>query len=153
MHSLITPVLRNGKAEWCKTFRNQKYLAINSQKCTDLSISDSIIVNLSKSSSIFDKYFSEFNTLNFAVIEDKIQNPLWRINNTSSLPSLQYIFIPCGTNNIGHNNDPEGISDDLINLARVIKKKLKDVKIIVLFWQGAKPTHKNFPLSFPQISI
>ena len=45
-------------------------------------------------------------------------------------PSLQYIFIHCGTNNIGHN-DPEVISDGLINLARDIKKKYKDVKIII----------------------
>ena len=44
-------------------------------------------------------------------------------------PSLQYTFIHCGTSNIGHN-DPEVISDGLINLARVIKKKYKDVKII-----------------------
>ena len=39
-------------------------------------------------------------------------------------PSLRYIFIHCGTNNIVHN-DPEVISDDLINLARVIKKSAK----------------------------
>ena len=45
-------------------------------------------------------------------------------------PSLQYIFIHCGTNNIEHY-DPEIISDGLINLARVIKKKCKDVKIII----------------------
>ena len=45
-------------------------------------------------------------------------------------PSRQYIFIHCGTNNIGHN-DSEVISDGLINLARVIKKKCKDVKIII----------------------
>ena len=44
-------------------------------------------------------------------------------------PSLQYIFIHCGTNNIGHN-DPEVISDGLTNLARVIKKKYRNVKII-----------------------
>ena len=45
-------------------------------------------------------------------------------------PSLQYIFIHCGTNNIEHN-DPEVISDGLINLARIIKKKYRDVKIII----------------------
>ena len=45
-------------------------------------------------------------------------------------PSLQYIFIHCGTKNTGHN-DPEVISDGSINLARVIKKKYKDVKTII----------------------
>ena len=45
-------------------------------------------------------------------------------------PCLQYIFIHWGTNNIGHN-DPEVISDGLINLARVIKKKYKDIKTVI----------------------
>ena len=48
----------------------------------------------------------------------------------SLAPSLQYTFIHCDTNNIGHNY-PEVISDGLINLARVIKKKYKDIKIII----------------------
>ena len=43
-------------------------------------------------------------------------------------PSLQYVFLQCCTNN--DHNDPGVISDDLINIARVIKKKYKDVKII-----------------------
>ena len=47
-------------------------------------------------------------------------------------PSLQYIFIHCGTNNIGHH-DQKVISDGLINLPRVVKKKYKDVKIIIGF--------------------
>ena len=45
-------------------------------------------------------------------------------------PSLQYIVIHCGTNNIGYN-DPEVISDGLINLAQVIQKKYRDIKIII----------------------
>ena len=53
-----------------------------------------------------------------------------RINNMSLPPSLRYIFIHWGTNNIGHNN-PEVASDGLINLAWVRKKKYKDVKIII----------------------
>ena len=44
------------------------------------------------------------------------------------LLSLQYIFILCGTNNIGHN---ESISNGLINPAQVVEKKYKDVKIII----------------------
>ena len=46
------------------------------------------------------------------------------------LLSLQHIFIHCGTNNIGHN-DPESISNGLINPAQVVEKKYKDVKIII----------------------
>ena len=87
-------------------------------------IGDSIIANFSKFSSIFDKLFSKFHPLNFGIGGDKIQNVLWRINNMSLPPSLQYIFIHCGTNNIGHYAS-EVISDGLINLARVIKKSTK----------------------------
>ena len=45
-------------------------------------------------------------------------------------PSLQYIIIHCCTKNNEHN-DPEVISDGLINLTRVIKKKYRDIKIII----------------------
>ena len=45
-------------------------------------------------------------------------------------PSLQYIVIHCGTNNIWHY-DLEVISDGLINLAHLIKKKYKCLEIII----------------------
>ena len=45
-------------------------------------------------------------------------------------PSLQYIVIHCGTNNIWHY-DLEVISDGLINLAHLIKKKCKCLAIII----------------------
>ena len=109
MHSLITLVPRDAKAEWYGTSRNHAYLAVNSQKCRVLLIGDSIFANFSKLSSIFDKHFSKFNALNFGIGGDKIQNVLWCIN---TIPSLQYIIIHCGTSNIGHN-DPEVFSDSL----------------------------------------
>ena len=68
--------------------------------------------------------------INFGIVGDKIENVLWCINDVSLPPFVQHIFIHCSTNNIGHN-DPEVISDGLINLARVIKKKDKDVKIMI----------------------
>ena len=45
-------------------------------------------------------------------------------------PSLQYIIVQCGTNNIGNNN-PEVFSDGFINLARAKKKKYKSIKVII----------------------
>ena len=93
-------------------------------------LGDSIFANFSKFSSLFDKHFSKFNTLNFGIGGDKIQNVLWHINNMSLQPSLQYIIVHCGTSDIGYN-DPEVISDGLIDLARVIRKEYKDIKIII----------------------
>ena len=142
-----------GKRGWYETFKNHAYLAINLLKCRVLLIGESIIANFSKLSSIFDKLFSKFHPLNVGIGGDKIQNVLWHVNNMYLPPFLQYIFIHCGTNNIGHN-DAGVISDGLINLARVIKKRYKDIKsLIVLFCQGRKPTHKNVLLPLPQIYI
>ena len=73
MHSLITPVPCDGRACWYKTFMNHAYLAINLQKCRVLLIDGSVIANFSKFSSIFDKHFLKFNTLNFGIGGDKIQ--------------------------------------------------------------------------------
>ena len=109
---------------------NHAYLALNSQKWRVLLNGYLITANFRKFSPIFDKHVSKFHQLNFGIGGDKIQNVLWNINNMSMPPSLQYIFIRCGTNNIGHN-DPEVIWDGLVNLARVIKKKYKDVKIFI----------------------
>ena len=145
MHSLITPVPCNGKVGWYETFRNHTYLAINLRRCRVLLIADSIIVYFSKFSSIFDKHFSKFHPFSFGIGRDKIQNILWHLNMSLS-PSLQYIFIHCGKNNICHN-EPEVNSDGL-------KKKYKDIKsLLVLFCQGTKPTHKNIPLFLLQIFI
>ena len=110
--------------------RNHACPSINSQKCRFLLIGDSVIANFSKFSNIFDKNVSKFYPLNLGIGGYKIQNVLWRIVNMSLPPSLQYIFIDCGAKNIGHNN-PEVISDSLINLAQIVKKKYKDVKLII----------------------
>ena len=67
------------------------------------------------------KHFSKFNTLNFGIGGDKIQNVLWHITNLPLPSSLQYIIIHYGTSNIWHN-DLEVISDHLINLAQFTKK-------------------------------
>ena len=81
MHSLITTVQRNEIAGWYETFRYHAYLSINLQKCRVLLIVDSIIANFSKFSSIFDKHLSQFNTFNFGIGGEKLQNVVWRINN------------------------------------------------------------------------
>ena len=81
MHSLITPVPRNRKVERYETFRNHAYLAINSQKCRVLLISDLIFANFSKFNPTFDKHLSKFHRLNFGIAGDKTQNVLGRTNN------------------------------------------------------------------------
>ena len=93
-----------GKRGWYDTFKNHAYLTINLLKCRVLLIGESIIANFSKLSSIFDKLFSKFHPLNVGIGGDKIQNVLWHVNNMYLPPFLQYIFIHCGTNNIGHND-------------------------------------------------
>ena len=124
IHSLITPVPHNGKEGRYRTLRNHVHISVKLQMSRVLLIGDSIIANFSKFSSISDKNFSKFHHLSFGIKEDNIQNALWRMNNLSFPPSLQYIFFHCGTNNIDNNN-LEVISDGLIILARVKRKSTK----------------------------
>ena len=67
-------------------------------------IGDSVIANIDKCNSIFDKCFLSFRTLNFGINGDKIKNVLWRVCNMALPASVEYVIIHCGTNNLGHKN-------------------------------------------------
>ena len=71
-----------------------------------------------------------FNTLNFGISEDKIQNVLWRVCNMTLPPSVEYVIIHCGTNNLGYNS-PLKIAEGLINIACILKKNFKNLHIFV----------------------
>ena len=96
---------------------------------------------------MFDKHFSKFYPLSFGTGGDKIQNALWRINNMSLPPSLQYIFIHSGASDIRHN-DSEVISDGLINL----KELTKYLRLTLLFMRNGEQREK-FNFCFSRVFI
>ena len=102
------PTSRNGKPGWYNQFIEHKFLLSHSSSKI-LLIGDSIISNLSRYPDIWERYFISHRTLNFGIPGDKIQNVLWRIQNLnfSNNPSVKYIFILCGTNNLDHNSPEE----------------------------------------------
>ena len=102
--SSLLPVARNGKLGWYEKFKEHNFLLQHSS-AKILLIGDSLISNLTRYPDIWKSYFSKYNTLNFGIPGDKIQNILWRINNLNFPKncSIKYIFILGGTNNIDHN--------------------------------------------------
>ena len=93
-------------------------------------IEDSIIANFDICSDIFDKFFLSFRTLNFGISGDKIQNVLWGVYNLTLPASVEGVIINCDTNNLGHNS-PLKFAEGLINIACILKKNYKDLRIFV----------------------
>ena len=98
-----------------------------------LIIGDSLISNLSQYPKIWRKYFSNHGALNFGIARDKAQNVWWRVNNlhVSSDLRLKYIFILCGTNNIGHNST-QSIACTIISTGLEFQKKSNKFQVVVI---------------------
>ena len=145
MNSLTIPISRCAKIGWYESFNRHRSLCNKINNKNDLIlIGDSIIANFNQFDDVFNRYFKGHNTLNLGVGGDKIQNVLWRVSNLDFPPSLRYIVIQAGTNNLLHNS-PLSIADGLVNIAMVIKSKYENVKIIIssLLPRDEKPTEKR----------
>ena len=130
--SSVIPVPRNAKPGWYEKFRENNFL-IQKTSAKLLLIGDSLISNLSRYPDIWNKYFTNYNTLNFGISGDKVQNILWRISNYdfSNNSSIKCVFILGGTNNIDHNS-PEEIVNGLITSGLSAQSKLKNAKIVII---------------------
>ena len=130
MNPLINTLARNGKFSWDDTFRKKVTMSTSSSNAKLVLIEDSIIANFDICSDIFDKFFLSFRTLNFGISGDKIQNVLWRVYNLTLPASVEGVIINCDTNNLGHNS-PLKFAEGLINIACILKKNYKDLRIFV----------------------
>ena len=113
------PSQRYNKPNWLILHNNHCLLAKNSN-ATTLLIGDSIIADLSRYPSAWNKYFGN-NSVNFRIRGDRVQNVLWRSINLPILSSLSKIVILCGTNNI-FNDSPYDIVDGIIKIASTFEK-------------------------------
>ena len=130
MNPLINTLARNGKFSWDDTFRKKVTMSTSSSNAKLVLIEDSIIANFDICSDIFDKFFLSFRTLNFGISGDKIQNVLWRVYNLTLPASVEGVIINCDTNNLWHNS-PLKFAEGLINIACILKKNYKDLRIFV----------------------
>ena len=97
-----TPTGRNNKVGWYKRHSN---LDIRRKRLypSVLLIGDSIVASLSRYQTVWKKYFKLYKALNCGISGDRTQHVLWRAEGLSVPPSLKYVVIHCGTNNLNHN--------------------------------------------------
>ena len=78
-----------------------------------------------------EKYFKPYKALHYGILGDRTQHVLWRAEDFSVRPSVKYVVVHCGTNNLGHDQ-PKLTVDDIIKIRKVFQEKLAaDVKMIL----------------------
>ena len=122
------PTGRNNKVGWYKSHNNLAILA-KRLHVSVLLIGDSIVAGLSRYQTVWKKHFKPYKPLNCDIPGDRIQHVLWRADDLSAPPSVKYVVVHCGTNNLDHD-EPKIIVEGIIKIGKVFQEKLAaDVKI------------------------
>ncbi|MEP1448611.1 MAG: putative glycoside hydrolase [Paraglaciecola sp.] len=127
--------------------RHKEKLAKRSQEVELLMIGDSITHGWEdKGKTVWDKEFSDINTINLGFGGDRTENVLWRLEHgaiDNIAPKLAVIMI--GTNNTGHRLDPpEEIYQGIDAIVEKIQQKLPKTKIVIfsIFPRSAQANDK-----------
>ena len=97
---------------------------------TTLLIGDSIVVGLTRYQYIWKKYFKFPKTVNCGIPGDETQHVLWRAKNLFIPPSVKFIVVHCGTNNLDYNN-PIDIAKGILNIGKSLLEKAPKSNIIL----------------------
>ena len=125
-----TPTGCNNKVGWHKTYNNLDNLAKRLHPSV-LLIGDSIVAGLSRYQMVWKKYFKQYKALNYGIPGDRTHHILWRAEDLSVSPSVKYVVVHCGTNNLDHD-ELKIIVDGIVKIGKVVQEKLAaDVKIIL----------------------
>ena len=74
--------------------------------------------------------FTPLGAINLGIGGDKVENILWRIEDMNLPPTLQYLFVHCGTNNIG-SSSVKDIADGILSIGVMAKKQQEQLKIVI----------------------
>ena len=71
--------------------------------------------------------FTPLGAINLGIGGDKVENILWRIEDMNLPPTLQYLFVHCGTNNIGSSSTKD-IADGILSIGVMAEKTTRTIK-------------------------
>ena len=107
---------RRNKVGWFENY--QKHICLTKpMQPTTLLVGDSIVVERTWYQIIWKKYFKSPKTVNCGIAGDKTQHVLWRAKNVFIPPSVKFIVVHCGTNNLEYN-DPIDIAQGNLNIGK-----------------------------------
>ena len=138
---LLQPPRLNTAATYTQTFqrmtpRHEGFVQIAKQGNIDLllhgdSITDWWVQN-DDNKAIFQKYFGNIRTANFAIAGDTTQGVLWGLHNGEGQGfQPKAVMLMIGTNNTGANTGPE-IAEGIGAIVLEMRKDFPDAKILLL---------------------
>ena len=132
-----TPSHRFYKLGWHAIFHEQKVNA-ETTKSELVLVGDSIIKGLLRYQDVW-RTLSSLKPLNLGISGDKTQHVLWRCQQIKLPPSVRFVAVMCGVNNIG-NDRPEDIAKCIIEIGLSLIKKNEKMKVLIF---GILPRDKN----------
>ena len=123
------PAGRDNKAGWYGM--HEKHEAMAKRGTLEYILcGDSIIAGLSRYIGVWRKYFSPLNALNLGIGGDRTQHVLWRAENLEISPSVKYVVLHCGTNNIDRDT-ASCIANGILSVAVTFQEKVIGLKVLV----------------------
>ena len=118
---------------------HQKHICLTKRmQSTTLLIGDYIVVWLTRYQNIWKKYFKFPKTVNCGIPGDKTQHFRWRAKNLFIPPSVKFIVIHRGTNNLDYN-DFIDIAKGILNIGKSLLEKAPKSNVILT---GILPQNK-----------
>ena len=126
--ALTKPSFRN-KPIWYACHRKQVNQIIKRQARVIL-LGDSLIANLSRYPSVWDRHLKPLNAVNCGIGGDCTQNVLWRAENFYLPASVSVAVISCGINNMDFYR-PHDIAESVILCGTRLREKHPHLHVIV----------------------
>ena len=79
---------------------------------------------------IWSKFSASLSTINLGIGGDKVENILWRMEDMLLPPTVDFLFLHCGSNNL-HPSSPIDIADGILAIGIMAKRKRAYLKVIV----------------------
>ena len=121
------PTERQSKA---KIHALQKLLLKSASKAKIALCGASIVNGLQRYPDVWENFFAPLGAINLGIGGDKAENILWRMEDMELPQSVDYMFIHCGTNNIG-SSSPNDIADGVLAIGVMAKQANVNLKIII----------------------
>ena len=129
--SFSKPSFRERKLGWYSCHRSHVNAIVRRQAKVVL-LGDSLVANLGRYPSVWDRHLEAFNTVNCGIGGDRTQHVLWRADNMYLPDSVSVVVIHCGTNNIGFNVfRPHDIAHSVVSCGTRLREKFPHLNIIV----------------------
>ena len=129
--SFSKPIYRDSKIGWYGLHRTHVNTIVRQQAKVVL-LGASIVRNLSRYPSVWDRHLQSFNTVNCGIGGDKTQHVLWRAENLYLPISVHVVVIHCGTNNIDHEvYTPHDIAHGVVSCGVRLREKSPHLKVII----------------------